>query len=161
MGALQLRWSFRVISRPLYFHIDQSLDVGLPLGREHEVGIFSWRHSPGRESLWLLPANTPSSRGNGFFSPKVGHLSSVTWLPLQSIPRAIQRTRLGSSSSKSQVGFSSWKNLTRRRLVRWTADPGSETGLQATADIHCPLSPLSILDSMFREQFCQCRWLIW
>lgn len=28
MGALQLRWSFRVISRPLYFHIDQSLDVG-------------------------------------------------------------------------------------------------------------------------------------
>lgn len=58
----------------------------------------------------------PRGRGNERFPPEVGHLGSAPQRPLQPTPCATQihllhRINLGSSSSKIQVGFISWKNL--------------------------------------------------
>lgn len=103
--------------------------MGLPLGREHEIGIFSWRQSPVRESGQLLAASTPSSRGDECFSAKVGRLGIVTWHPLQSTPCATQIhllhscSKLGSNSSKIQVGFISWKKTYQKKVSETNCRP--------------------------------------
>ena len=116
------------------------------LPREGKFMAVTCQHSQ-QQREWVLQSQSGTFR--------LRHMASTTVHPLHH-----SENQVGEQLFQDSSGLQFLEKLTRRRLVRWTADPGTETGFQVTTDIHCLLSPLSILDSMFQEKFCQCRWLI-
>ena len=153
---LKLRWGGQAFVFPHW----PVTGCGLAPGKGTWGRHLQLKAVPREGKLMALTCQHSQQQREWVFQPQSGTFKQCRTAPTIVYPLRHSENQVGEQLLQDSSGLQFLEKLTRR-LVRWTADPDSETGLQITTDIHHLLSPLFILDSMFREQFCQCRWLIW